>query len=353
MTVQKRYKILIVDDDETNCEVLIEILEEHFLLEVANSGKAGIEKAIVFKPDIVLLDIMMPGMNGYEVCREIKQNSTLSTTKIILVSAKRMLKDRLIGYEAGADDYITKPYDHNELIAKIRVFSHLKYTEELNKLKDDFLTLLTHESKTPLNIIMGYSELLSMSSNLSEDEKKFATAIIDAAKQLHNKSTKTLFLCRLKSNYQLSLNKDSIEDIVAELIQKHTVNKKNITFKFHQSPTDLINFDGSIISTSLNYLIENAIKYSNESDEIKLDIKKTDNELTVLIIDNGMGVADDNKETIFDEFNNPDIDHHGQGLGISLAIARRVATLHGGSLTVEDNTPSGAIFKFQIPNNIQ
>jgi two-component system, sensor histidine kinase and response regulator len=351
--VQQRYKILIVDDDETNCEVLIEILEEHFLLEVANTGKAGIEKAIIFKPDIVLLDIMMPGMNGYEVCREIKQNNTLSTTKIILVSAKRMLKDRLIGYEAGADDYITKPYDHNELIAKIKVFSHLKYTEELNKLKDDFLTLLTHESKTPLNIIMGYSELLSMSSNLSEDEKKFATAIIEAAKQLHNKSNKTLFLCRLKSNYQLTLNKGSIEDIITELVQKYARNKKNITFKFDQSSSSFIMIDASIISTSLSYIIDNAIKHSNENDEIKLKIETTDSYVTVLIIDNGSGVSDNNKGIIFDEFNNPDISHHSQGLGISLAIARRVATLHGGSLTIKDNSPRGAIFKFQISNNIQ
>jgi two-component system, sensor histidine kinase and response regulator len=350
--VQKLYKILIVDDDETNCEVLIEILEEHFQLEVAYSGKEGLEKALIFKPDIILLDIMMPEMDGYEVCRKVKQNSSLATTKIILVSAKRMLKDRLIGYEAGADDYITKPYDHNELNAKINVFSHLKYTEELNKLKDDFLTLLTHESKTPLNIILGYSELLSMSSNLSDDEKEFAEAIIKAAQQLHTSSSKTLFLCKLKSNYQLALHRGALEEIIEELIQKYTGNTKNISFKFDYDLAKFLMIDAPIISKSISYIIDNAIKHSNENDVVNVSIETKDPYVIVTIKDKGPGISNENKEIIFGEFNNADIDHHSQGLGISLAIAKRVATLHGGNLTVEDNNPTGAVFKFHILNNI-
>jgi len=352
MSVQKLFKILIVDDDETNCEVLIEILEDHFKLEVANSGIEGLEKALVFKPDIILLDIMMPGMDGYEVCRQIKQHSTIATTKIILVSAKRMLKDRLIGYEAGADDYITKPYDHNELIAKIKVFSQLKYTEELNNLKDDFLTLLTHESKTPLNVILGYSELLSMSSNLSDDEKEFAEAIVEAAQQLHTSSSKTLFLCKLKSKYQLVLHQGSLEEIINELIRKYSDNTKNISFKYDCGLAKFMMIDAPIISKSISYIIDNAIKHSKENDIITISIETEDPYVTLSIKDEGPGISDEHKEMIFGEFNNADIDHHSQGLGISLAIARRVATLHGGNLTVEDNSPTGADFKFQILNNI-
>ncbi|PCI24204.1 MAG: hypothetical protein COB67_11835 [SAR324 cluster bacterium] len=128
-------RILIIEDDETNVEILMEILQDDYTLHVSFSGEEGLDNICSFAPDIVLLDVMMPGMNGYEVCRHIRQNPQLAFIKVILVSAKAMLNERLEGYEAGADDYITKPFDHSELIAKLQVFQRLKYAEEMNKVK--------------------------------------------------------------------------------------------------------------------------------------------------------------------------------------------------------------------------
>jgi PAS domain S-box-containing protein len=122
-------KILIIDDDERNLQILSMMLSDFYWCETAASGEVGLDVFATFQPDIVLLDIMMPGIDGYEVCRTIRSGRLRSDTKILLITAKTALKDRLEGYEVGADDYIIKPFDEEELLAKIKVFVRLHQTE--------------------------------------------------------------------------------------------------------------------------------------------------------------------------------------------------------------------------------
>ena len=121
-----RKRILIVDDDELNLAIMCKALGEEYELATAESGEAGLATIKEFGPDLVLLDIMMPGMDGYEVCRRIKSAPNGELTPVILVSAKVTTDDRLRGYQAGAEDYLTKPFDHDELIAKVRVQFRLR-----------------------------------------------------------------------------------------------------------------------------------------------------------------------------------------------------------------------------------
>ncbi len=116
------HKILIVDDNATNIAILEEVLAEHYSLKAAISGEECLAVAAEFRPDLILLDIMMPGIDGYETCRRIRANADLKNVRIILVSAQVMGSKRLKGYEVGADDYITKPFDTEELLTKIRVY---------------------------------------------------------------------------------------------------------------------------------------------------------------------------------------------------------------------------------------
>jgi PAS domain S-box-containing protein len=129
-TQNKLQKILLVDDEETNVLILREILEDRYHIEIAYSGEEAMDCIKTYKPDIVLLDIMMPGIDGYEVCKKMKVDETLSHTKIMLVTAKDGLKNRLYGYECGADDYIHKPFHEEELIAKVKVFDRLNHKEQ-------------------------------------------------------------------------------------------------------------------------------------------------------------------------------------------------------------------------------
>ena len=113
-------KILVVDDDQTNLKFLTEILEEDFQLHTVATGEDALEILHGFNPDIILLDIMLPGISGYEVCQKIRADEKLANMKVILISAKAMVNERQRGYEAGADDYITKPFDHEELLEKVK-----------------------------------------------------------------------------------------------------------------------------------------------------------------------------------------------------------------------------------------
>lgn len=120
--MQRQSRILLVDDNPTNLAILEEMLGDEYRWEAATSGEEALEIAPDFQPDLILLDVMMPGINGYETCRRIRANPALRNVKIVMVSAKALVSERLEGYDAGADNYLTKPFDEKELLAKVRVY---------------------------------------------------------------------------------------------------------------------------------------------------------------------------------------------------------------------------------------
>lgn len=119
-------KVLIVDDDEINAAILQKLLADEYELEVAYSGEDCLQKMQDFAPGLVLLDIMMAGIDGYETCRRIKSSAGSDTTQVVLVSAKASTQERLKGYAVGADDYVVKPFDHDEMLAKVRIQFRLR-----------------------------------------------------------------------------------------------------------------------------------------------------------------------------------------------------------------------------------
>ena len=151
MIMQPRNKILVVDDDAIDIATIEKLLGEDYDLKTARTGEEALQVAADFQPDIILLDNMMPGINGGDVCRQIRADSELRHTKIIMVSGQSMVSERLEAYQAGADDYITKPFDEDELLAKIQVYLRLKSVEEVDQFKTNVLTLLSHEVRTPLS----------------------------------------------------------------------------------------------------------------------------------------------------------------------------------------------------------
>lgn len=128
--MEDRYKILAVDDDPANLFIVSEMLGDEYDIKTATSGEEAFLVLDKFTPHIILLDIMMPGMDGYEVCQKIKSDYRFSKIKILFVSAKDMVEERLAGYQAGGDDYITKPFDQDELLAKIKVYLRFRYKSE-------------------------------------------------------------------------------------------------------------------------------------------------------------------------------------------------------------------------------
>jgi CheY-like chemotaxis protein len=146
--MQRQDRILIVDNNPVNVAILEEMLGEGCHLATAASGEEALALTSDFRPDLILLDIMMPGIDGYETCRRIRATPALRHTKIIMVSAKALVAERLQEYEAGADDYVTKPFEEEELLAKVRVYLRLKSIEEVDQLKYD---ILHHSARSGTN----------------------------------------------------------------------------------------------------------------------------------------------------------------------------------------------------------
>jgi len=345
-------KVLIVDDDILNLEILVEILEEFCSVKTAQNGKQALDIIPQFMPDLILLDIMMPDMNGYEVCKTIRADSRFSYIKIILVSGKAMIEERLEGYRAGADDYITKPFIDEELEAKVRIFLKLKRAEEVDQIKSDLLRVFSHETRTPLNGILLSTELLLDDDTLKPDTVDYIKVIEESGNRILDFVKKTSLLCDIKSGIRLNKYVAQPADEISQCIQnlKPKIDNKNIHIEFNDHQCDSINADWSLINILLTYIIDNAIKFSNQNGLITLSCKTENNGCMIHCQDQGIGIEPEWIDKIFNEFAIKDIMHHQKGLGLSLAIAKYILEMHQGSIKAMSEPGKGTEFIIYLPS---
>lgn len=343
--------LLAVDDDPIMRDIYQVILDDTYNLHLASSGKEALDFLNSYpRPDVILLDIMMPEMDGYEVCQIIRKNPLFSHLKVILVSAKSMVEERLRGYDAGADDYVTKPFEENELLAKINVFLRLKNIEEIDMIKRDFLGLLSHETRTPLNGILGFSDILHNSPNLNEEEKEFVGHIITCGKELLDLSEKTTLLSDLKlGNVTIEKLKTKMNELLADFQQKliRSANEKQLLFQIQGDVEAEIDGDPKLLRYAFERVLENAVKFAREGTVIEVTLTEVGNRIQVDIANEGEKILDEHREAIFDEFFVHNVKQHHHGHGLSLAIARRIVGEHEGTLSVK-NQDKGPIFVFDF-----
>lgn len=344
----KKSRILVVDDDPINLLVIDEILSKRFAISTAADAEEASRLAEDFKPDLVLIDLMVHDNSGYEICRMLRGHPKLRFTKIILVSTKSLLKDRLFGYEAGADDYIARPFDPDELLAKVNVFIRLKSVEEIDRVKDDLINIFSHETRTPLNAIIGFSRLLCESPSLAPEEKEFVKLITESGLSLLSLSNKAILLSTLrKENRTLSRFPASLPAIVQNSLKNLPDALKEKGIKVETRIQDAVLYvDEQLIENAMTYLVENAHKFSPEGSKACIFTENaSDGSLAVRVKDQGCGIPPARLTEIFDEFGIEDVSHHGRGHGLSLSIVKNVMELHEGKVTAANNTDGpGSVF---------
>ncbi len=352
--MNRRPRILAVDDDPMNRIVMMEHLEEDYDLAVVATGEECLSVISAFRPDIVLLDIMMPGLDGYETCRRIKRDLALRHTKVILVSAKAMLEERLEGYDAGADDYVTKPFSGDELRAKLDVYLQLRSVEELDDLKGQFLSLLAHETRTPLTAILSPARMLEFElTDQPEhlDKAEMVGLIIRGATRLESMIERALRLCEYKSG-QMVLQTEPcdlgklLDEVVAEL--GDALAKKSLRVRRMASAGLSVEADHDEIGTVLKGILGRAVNASPDGSDIQVGWRTCSEWVELQVRDCGPTLDESWIPHLFEDFYVPSLANHTGDLELDLALAGSIVREHGGAIAAEVDGSGSNVFTVRL-----
>ena len=343
----KHGTILAIDDDSIILETYRALLESDYHIHLAGSAEEAFDWLDRHPHvDVILLDVLMPTIDGYEVCRRIRDDRRLVDVKIIFVSAKVRVEERLQGYDLGADDYLTKPFESSELLAKIKVFMRLKNVEEIDKIKTDFINLLYHETRTPLTGILGYAALLRQSPRLSPEEISFVEQIQRSGELILRSCEKTMLLSDLKSgNIAVQRARIPLSMVLAKEQLEGAPRRRALCVR---GDADLwIHADPKLLGIVMDILLDNAIKFSAQETAVEVNVESAAGRVRIEVANQGEPIMPEQQETIFSEFAVRDVSHHHNGQGLNLAIARRIVEAHDGTLTIS-NGASGPVFAVEM-----
>ena len=329
-------KILIVDDEQRNVNILLELLEDYQTATAANGDRA-LELVEDFQPDIVLLDIMMPGIDGFEVCKQIRSNSLCPFTKIILVSGRTQLSDRITGYRAGADDYVVKPFDQDELLAKIKVFTRLKSIEEVEMLRTNFLNLLAHEAKTPLNSMLGFADLILSDESMETSRvREYVGLIQQQGRAFHDLVEQLLLLCELRVGRILDLEEMSIPDLVETCVRRAAgkgIDFSDVDVSIIESQS-FLQGDRDLLEKALGNIIGD-LAVMDTSDTALILKGEGDSETYRLSVTLPIYLSNDCRHRMMEGFCIKNVAQHSGISHLGICVAKEIAQLHGGNLGFE------------------
>ena len=367
--------ILIVDDIPENIDILNEVLKE-YKKQVAINGETAL-KIINSQnpPDLILLDVMMPGLSGFEVCEKIKANVKTKDIPVIFMTALSDVKDKVKGLKLGAVDYITKPIQPEEVIARVNTHLALhfmrkelenmnevleqkvrdrtaelqianKQLQTLSTAKSRFLNLISHEMRTPLFGMMGFTEILAEELKSSKYEE-YVLMLKDSVDRMEKFSTKALFIAQLQTKGDsYKLEDINIKDIIEEECEKiHKNEKKKVIININIADDFVVNANYELLTTCITSLLDNAIKYSPSGGEIHIKSHQQDEKYLIEIIDQGEGFSEDAINYVFNFFAVGDAPVD-QNYGLGLATVKLIMDIHSGKIEIEnDKLDKGAIVR--------
>ncbi|MBP0017034.1 MAG: hybrid sensor histidine kinase/response regulator [Cyanobacteria bacterium SBLK] len=361
------HSLLVVDDDPANFYVIEALLfTEGYELTALESGRETLEWLDRHPlPDLILLDVMMPDMNGIEVCQYLKRQEKTQNIPILIVTALDAKEDMAACLEAGADDFLSKPVNGVELKARVRSLLRIKEQQDALKialenqaaiaqLREDMASMIVHDFRNPLHSILVGCELLKK-TDLQPRQLRQVSNIDIAHKRLLNMTDDLLVMSKFEAGHlQLNIEGFDICTLAREIIVswEPLAQRKTIQLDLDAPQSGTVNADANLLHRAIDNLLSNAIKFSFSETTVTVRIEadeSTPDRVKICVIDCGMGVEEDVRQQIFQKYN---IGTSIQGvcqLGLGLAFCKMVIEAHGGELSVSDNSPQGAIFTIALP----
>ena len=356
--------ILIVDDIPDNLKVLGDILKGNgYKVRPVLNGVMALQVAEKEKPDLILLDIMMPDMDGYEVSRKIQENDLLKDIPVIFISALNETNDIVKAFAAGGVDYITKPFKAEEV--KARVATHLKLRQqklklqELNSEKVKFFSILAHDLRGPLGGLMMLAEMMKDNSlDLTPDQKQELTInLSDSASNIYNLLENLLQWSQLQNGHIKFkpdiLNINSIANDCIKIL-KETYKNKSISINLNIANDLEIIADNIMMQIILRNLLSNAIKFTPHGGEINISaMNKEDNEAIISVSDNGIGMGFELLNNLFkiDSKVSRSGTEGEPSSGLGLLLCKEFVEKQGGKIWVESTEGKGSVFNFTVSIN--
>ena len=387
--------VLIVDDTIYNIQLLsLMLIRQGYEVSQATNGIQALEIATKELPDIILLDIRMPDMNGYEVCRKLKENSITRDIPIIFISSVEEPSEKVEAFSVGGVDCISKPFQLIEVLARIETHLRLcslqkrlqvqneqlqmaatlltrslQQERELSQMKSNFISVVSHEFRTPLTTIQSASELLEYYEWTKEERVEQLHQIQSEVKHMTALMEDVLFLSRTNANKsKINLSKFDLLGFCSQLLRQiqrtsaknytllsslHLFANFNISIENPHLQSDLpeliVKMDEKILRQILTNLITNAIKYSPQNSTINFSYNVDQTHVTFIISDQGIGIPEEDLEHLFSAF------HRGKnvgilpGTGLGLSIVKNCVDVHNGSISVKSQLNIGTEFTVTLP----
>jgi len=360
-------RILVVDDTPANLQSLAAVLKDQgYAISVATNGRQALEVVPKVRPALILLDVMMPEMDGFEACQRLKASPEWRDIPIIFLTAKTEAADIIKGFELGAVDYVAKPFNTHELLA--RVGTHLalcrqrrelqenyRRLSELERLRDNLVHMVVHDLRSPLLGLSGCLQMLQadLAGKLEAEQAEDLESALAAAVKLGGMVASLLDVSRLESG-QMPLNKQpcDLHAVMTEAVASLGGLTKDRHVVVVPSGTPLtVGCDPEIVGRVVANLIGNALKFTPANGEIKVAACLTADGAKVSVQDTGPGIPEAYRERIFEKFGQVDGRAEGKrnSTGLGLTFCKLAVEAHGGRIGVDSEEGRGSVFWFTLP----
>jgi len=363
--------ILIVDDKQENLIALGKTLESRgFEIDTALSGEDALKKLLKNDYELIILDVQMPGMDGFEVAEAVSGYRRTSDIPIIFLSAVNVSKEFITkGYASGGRDYLVKPFDTDILVLKIKTFIKLNNIQRslqseierriiAESKKDEFISIASHELNTPLTSIKGYIQLAgnALEKKHIDQTRIFLNRSQKQVSKLNRLVSDLLDTTKIQSgklqfNYQYFDFGTYLTNAVENI--QHSFPEKNILIKAPDLSSVRVFGDENRLEQVLQNYLNNAIKYGPDGGEVVVEVLLLpDEQLQVNVIDKGIGISADRQNQLFEKFYRVEENSNRfQGLGMGLYICAEIIKRHQGTYGVQSEPEKGSTFFFRIPIN--